>query len=76
MKMARLMQGFVSFDNTARWYLKTVMDASGKLTLKFVWLFFLMVAPPAFAQFNAGVQGSVQDSTGASIVLLRPISPK
>ena len=65
--MARLTQGFVSFVNTARWNLKTVMDASGKLTLKFMWLFFLMVAPAAFAQFNAGVQGSVQDSTGASI---------
>src|SRR5580693_8957540 len=32
-----------------------------------LWLFFLMVVPAAFAQFNAGVQGSVQDSTGASI---------
>ena len=62
-----LTQGFVSFENTAQSNLKTVMDAFGKLTLKFLWLFFLMVAPAAFAQFNAGVQGSVQDSTGASI---------
>jgi len=67
MKMARSMQGFVSFENTTRWSLKTVMGTFGNLTLKFVWLFSLVVSPAAFAQFNAGVQGSVQDSTGASI---------
>jgi hypothetical protein len=67
MKMARSMQGFVSFEKTARWSLKMAMGTFGKLAVKFAWLFFLGMAPSAFAQFNAGVQGSVQDSTGASI---------
>jgi len=43
------------------------MTISRKFAWKLLWVSLLMLAPAALAQFTAGVQGSVQDSTGASI---------
>ena len=65
--MAGSTQGFVSFTNTARKNLEPATNSRTTHGWKFLWLFLLMMAPGAFAQFNAGVQGSVQDTTGASI---------
>lgn len=65
--MTRITEGFVGFMNTASRYLKTNRSGTGKMMQAFWWLFLLMTAPTAFAQFNSGVQGSVEDSTGASI---------
>ena len=65
--MTRMTQDFVGFMQTASRYLKTNRSSPGKMMHTLRWLFLLMTAPTAFAQFNAGVQGSVQDSTGAAI---------
>jgi len=56
--MARLTQGFVSL---------ITISARGKFAPKFLCMFMLMMVPGALAQFTAGVQGNVQDATGASI---------
>src|SRR5271169_3559639 len=65
--MAGSTQGFVSFINTARKNLQPTMKGRAMPVRKLLWLLLLILTPGAFAQFNAGVQGSVQDTTGASI---------
>src|SRR6202453_583416 len=65
--MAPLTQGFSSLIKPARRNPDRAMTTSRKFTWKLLWVSLLMLAPAAFAQFTAGVQGSVQDSTGASI---------
>ena len=65
--MAPLTQGFSSLINPARRNRNRAMTISRKFTWKLLWMSLLMLTPAALAQFTAGVQGSVQDSTGASI---------
>ncbi len=65
--MARLTQGFVSLIKVAHGDSIPAISAWRKFALKFLWVFLLMMAPAALAQFTAGVQGNVQDATGASI---------
>src|SRR3984885_13854282 len=65
--MAPLTQGFCILFNPARKNTQRGMATSRKFAWKLLWVSLLMLAPAALAQFTAGVQGSVQDSTGASI---------
>src|SRR5271165_7068538 len=64
--MTRKTEGPAGSMNTASWQLKTTRSGRVRIVLT-LWLSFLLTVPAALAQFNAGVQGSVQDSSGAAI---------
>ncbi len=63
--MTRMTQGLVGFTNTFSWQWKMTRSDWRRIVLAL--LLFWLTVPAALAQFNSGVQGSVQDSTGAAI---------
>ena len=69
--MTRFAENFTKLANTtsnrAHPGLRATLRNSVRYAARMVCLLLVITEPAAFAQFNAGVQGNVQDATGASV---------
>ena len=69
--MTKLAQGFMRFakiiSDSAHTSLRATLRGTVRYAAGMLCLAVVITAPAAFAQFNAGVQGNVQDATGASV---------